>query len=50
MLLKSNIKIRAQSKKVGDFLIDLSQVRQYSPGVEMIETIEAHRKQNKAYP
>jgi hypothetical protein len=37
-----------KGKEVEDFLTDPNQIGQYVPGVEMIEAVEAHRKQNQA--
>jgi hypothetical protein len=37
-----------KGKEVEDFLTDQNQIGRYVPGVEMIEAVEAHRKQNQA--
>ena len=48
MLLKGNVTIRAQGKKSWRFFTHPNQIGQYVPGVETIETVAAHRKQNQA--
>ena len=44
MQLKGDVTIRAQRKKVWDFLTDPSQIGPCAPGVEEIETIEPDKK------
>lgn len=44
MLLKGDVTIHAQRKKVWDFLTDPNQIGPCAPGVEKIETIEPDKK------
>jgi carbon monoxide dehydrogenase subunit G len=44
MLLKGEVSIRANRKKVWDFLTDPNQIGQCLPGIEKIETIELNKR------